>query len=420
MIRTDPIDAAIAALAAGRPVVVLDAADRENEGDLIMAARDATAEWLSLFIRHGSGFICTPMPAERADRLGLPLMVARGEESMGTAFTVTVDARKGVSTGISAADRAHTVQLLGDERSGPSDFVRPGHVLPLRAHPGGVLVRPGHTEAAVALTRLAGRGEVGVIVELVEDDGTMRRAASCREFADEHGLPLVTIADLAAYLEGEDTVGSEPRPLRRVATTRLPTHHGEFVAHGYRDESGVEHIALVAGVVDQSVDSRPVPVRVHSECLTGEVMGSLRCDCGPQLSAALEAIADHGRGALVYLRGHEGRGIGLVAKLAAYALQDAGRDTVEANLDLGLPVDGRTYGVAARILADLGVRSVHMLTNNPEKVKDLREHGIDVVERIPLVVGATNENFGYLDTKRRRLGHHLPDLLATTEVGISR
>ncbi|MFV0460201.1 MAG: GTP cyclohydrolase II [Actinomycetales bacterium] len=432
-IRIDSIAEAVDQLRRGRPVVVLDSPDRENEGDLVMPAEAATTEWIALFARHGSGFICAPMPCERADALGLPLMVARNEESLQTAFTITVDAKHGVSTGISAADRAHTLRLLADPSTRPTDLVRPGHVLPLRAHPGGVQARPGHTEAAVALTRMAGRGEVGIIVELVEDDGSMKRAPSCRAFADEHGLCLVTIADLRAHLEhGSDHprqaspqpatatipdshhVTNPPRPTRvdqqertltHVASTRLPTRSGLFTAHGYRDGMGVEHIALVAGSPD---GSEPALVRVHSECLTGDVLGSLRCDCGPQLQASLELIGHHGRGVVVYLRGHEGRGIGLASKLAAYALQDGGRDTVDANLDLGLPVDSRDYGTAAQILEDLGVQRVRLLTNNPEKVDALRRHGLTVTERVPLVVGASAENEGYLDAKRRRLGHHLP------------
>lgn len=416
-VRTDSIPDAIADLAAGRPVVVLDAADRENEGDLVMAADAASAAWMALFTRHGSGFICTPMSAERADALELPLMVKHNTDAMRTAFTVTVDAKTGVSTGISAEDRAHTVRLLAAASSRPEDFTRPGHVLPLRAHPGGVSVRPGHTEAAVALTRLAGRGDVGVIVELVEDDGSMRRALSCRQFADEHGLRLITIEDLIAHL-AETELTDQVRPsLGRVASTRLPTETGVFTAHGYRDLTGVEHVALVAGDVDQAGggSAEPVAVRVHSECLTGDVLGSRRCDCGPQLHAAMVAVQRAGRGVIVYLRGHEGRGIGLASKLAAYALQDEGRDTVDANLDLGLPVDSRDYAVAASILTDLGVQRVRLLTNNPDKVNALNGYGVQVVERAPLVVGATSDNIGYLDTKRRRLGHQLPVLLQVAE-----
>jgi 3,4-dihydroxy 2-butanone 4-phosphate synthase/GTP cyclohydrolase II len=413
-------------------VVVLDAADRENEGDLIMAADAATPEWLALFCRHGSGYICAPMSHERADDLRLPLMVARGEESLGTAFTVTVDARHGISTGISAADRSRTLALLADPSTVAADLVRPGHVLPLRAHPGGLQARPGHTEAAVELTRLAGRGEVGVIVELVEDDGSMRRGESCRRFADEHGLLLITIADIRAHLGarlgahlgarlGAPAAAPAPQLTRRVSQARLPTGAGEFNAVGYRDSAGTEHMALVLGDVGPgsgpSDGSEPVLVRVHSECLTGDVFGSARCDCGPQLSQAMAEVAAAGRGVIVYLCGHEGRGIGLAAKLAAYRLQDTGRDTVDANLDLGLPVDGRDYAVAAQILADLGVGPVTLLTNNPAKVADLRRHGVDVRSRRPIVVAATPESLRYLEAKRRRMGHDLP---ARAELEVAR
>ncbi len=446
-VGTDPVTEAIAQIAAGRPVVVLDAADRENEGDLVMAADAATPEWLALFCRHGSGYICAPMSHERADDLRLPLMVARGEESLGTAFTVTVDARHGISTGISAADRSRTLALLADPSTVAADLVRPGHVLPLRAHPGGLQARPGHTEAAVELTRLAGRGEVGVIVELVEDDGSMRRGESCRRFADEHGLLLITIADLRAHLRahlnahlsadlGAHLGAPAPAPqlTRRVSQARLPTGAGEFNAVGYRDAAGTEHMALVLGDVEtggglgsgpggpgngpgSGSSEEPVLVRVHSECLTGDVFGSARCDCGPQLSQAMAEVAAAGRGVIVYLCGHEGRGIGLAAKLAAYRLQDTGRDTVDANLDLGLPVDGRDYGVAAQILADLGVGPVTLLTNNPAKVADLRRHGVDVRSRRPIVVAATPESLRYLEAKRRRMGHDLP---ARAELEVAR
>ncbi len=431
-VRTDPVAEAIAQIAAGRPVVELDAADRENEGDLILAADAATPEWLALFCRHGSGYICAPMSHERADDLRLPLMVARGEESLGTAFTVTVDARHGISTGISAADRSRTLALLADPSTVAADLVRPGHVLPLRAHPGGLQARPGHTEAAVELTRLAGRGEVGVIVELVEEDGSMRRGESCRRFADEHGLLLITIADIRAHLGarlgahlgahlGAPAAAPAPQLTRRVSQARLPTGAGEFNAVGYRDSAGTEHMALVLGDVGPgsgpSDGSEPVLVRVHSECLTGDVFGSARCDCGPQLSQAMAEVAAAGRGVIVYLCGHEGRGIGLAAKLAAYRLQDTGRDTVDANLDLGLPVDGRDYAVAAQILADLRVGPVTLLTNNPAKVADLRRHGVDVRSRRPIVVAATPESLRYLEAKRRRMGHDLP---ARAELEVAR
>ena len=409
-VRVDAVQRAVDEIAAGRPVVVLDAADREDEGDLVMAAEHVTTAWMAFFVRHGTGYVCAPMGDDRADHLGLPLMVARGEESMGTAFTVTVDARDGVGTGISAADRARTVRLLADGATTASDLVRPGHVAPLRARPGGVLARPGHTEAAVDLARLAGCAPVGVIVELVDDDGSMRRATSCRAFADEHGLAMVTIEDLVAHLGGEAAAAAVPtRPvLARAATTRLPTRAGVFTAHGYRDAAGTEHVALVLGDVTTAGGAEPVLVRVHSECLTGDVLGSLRCDCGPQLDASLAAVQRAGRGAVVYLRGHEGRGIGLVPKLAAYALQDTGRDTVDANTDLGLPVDARDYATAAAVLADLGVGPVRLLTNNPAKVDGLGRHGVQVVRREPLLVEPTSDSLRYLRAKQERLGHDLP------------
>lgn len=411
-VRTDSLGRALADLATGRPVVVLDAADRENEGDLVMAAQFATAESIGLFVRHGSGLLCAPMPVAHADRLGLPLMVERNEESLRTAYTVTVDAREGVHTGISAADRATTLQLLAAPMTRQIDLVRPGHVLPLRAVAGGVLARPGHTEATVDLLTLAGLTPVGVIVELVEDDGSMRRAPSCRDFCDEHGLALVTIAELAAHLRRlgapmRAAAPAVPGGVQRVATTRMPTRAGTFTAHGYRDGTGTEHVALVLG--DLAGDE-PVLTRVHSECLTGDALGSMRCDCGPQLAAAMRAVAERGRGVVVYLRGHEGRGIGLVAKLAAYALQDVGRDTVDANLDLGLPIDARDYAVAAAVLADLGVSSVELLTNNPAKVDALQRLGIRVTGQVPVLIEPQAHNVGYLRTKAERMGHRLPQV----------
>ena len=400
--RLESIETAVRELAAGRPVVVLDDENRENEGDLVLAASAATPDWMAFVVRHSSGIVCAPMEGDRADRLGLPLMVERNSESMGTAFTVSVDAGSGVTTGISAADRARTLRLLASDDVTRGDLARPGHVFPLRAREGGVLARPGHTEAAVDLMRLAGQPPVGVIAELVADDGSMRRAASCREFCDTHGLALVTIAELARYLR-------KPDP-RRVATTRLPTQHGVFTTHAFADQvDGAEHVALVMG--DVAGGDEPVLVRVHSECLTGDVLGSLRCDCGPQLQASMGAVSAEGRGVVVYLRGHEGRGIGLGAKIAAYALQDDGADTVDANLHLGLPVDARDYGAAARVLYDLGVRSVRLLTNNPAKLEGLRANGVDVRERVALDLPAHAESLRYLTTKRDRLGHLLPHLV---------
>ena len=416
-VRLETVERGVAEIAAGRPVVVVDDVDRENEGDLVMAADAMTSEWMAFVVRHTSGVVCVPMTGDALDRLRLPLMAAQNQERMRTAYTVTADARVGVSTGISAADRTRTVHVLADASSTADDLVRPGHVFPLRAREGGVLVRPGHTEAAVDLARLAGRAPAGVIAELVEDDGSMRRGARCREFADQHGLALISIEDLVAYRRRTD------RLVDRGATTRLPTRHGSFTAVGYSDRlAGTEHLALVAGDLEggRLTDGRDVLVRLHSECLTGDVLGSRRCDCGPQLEAALREVADAGRGIVVYLRGHEGRGIGLLAKLQAYALQDAGLDTVDANLELGLPADAREYASAAQVLADLGVDSVRLLTNNPTKVGSLRRYGVDVVERVPLAVGAGPDNVAYLRTKRDRMGHDIPGLgAAPGEVEVS-
>ncbi|MBX6391628.1 MAG: bifunctional 3,4-dihydroxy-2-butanone-4-phosphate synthase/GTP cyclohydrolase II [Frankia sp.] len=396
------IPQALAEIAAGRPVVVVDDADRENEGDLIFAAEKATPELLAFMIRHTSGVICAPVTGADADRLGLDPMVGRNSEPHHTAFTVSVDARSGVSTGISAADRAHTIRLLADPAAGPDDFTRPGHVFPLRARDGGVLSRAGHTEAAVDLARLAGLRPAGAICEIVNDDGSMARLPDLVRFAREHGLVLVSIADLIAYRRRAE------RQVVRLAEARLPTRHGLFRAIGYRDTvDGVEHVALVRGDLGDGAD---VLVRMHSECLTGDVFGSLRCDCGDQLDAALRAVAAEGRGVVLYLRGHEGRGIGLTHKLAAYQLQDAGHDTVDANLALGLPADARDYGTGAQILLDLGVRGVRLLTNNPSKRAGLEGYGLRIVERVSLPVAHTPENLRYLITKRDRMGHDLPGL----------
>jgi 3,4-dihydroxy 2-butanone 4-phosphate synthase/GTP cyclohydrolase II len=407
---------ALAALRAGRPVLVLDDAERENEGDVVIAAQHATAEWVAWAVRHSSGLLCAPMPDELADRLELPLMVRDSQDPRGTAYTVTVDARVGTSTGISAADRALTARTLAEPAAVPGDLIRPGHVLPLRARPGGVLERTGHTEAAVDLCRLAGLSPVALISEIALDDGTMARTPEVVALGAEHDLPVVTIADLVRWRllhEPMPAVSAAPpvaSRVRRVAETRLPTRHGEFAAYGYRDLlTGAEHLALVSG----DPTGPDAVVRVHSECLTGDGLGSLRCDCGPQLDAALAAVARRG-GAVVYLRGHEGRGIGLLAKLQAYALQDAGRDTVEANLELGLPADAREYGAAAAMLADLGVERTRLLTNNPAKVEGLCGHGVDVTDRLPLHVTATEHTVAYLATKRDRMGHDLPSSVRST------
>jgi 3,4-dihydroxy 2-butanone 4-phosphate synthase/GTP cyclohydrolase II len=395
------IDRAVADIAAGRPVVVVDDEDRENEGDLIFAAELATPELVAFMMTSCRGLVCVPMEAADLERLDLTQMVERNTEHQGTAFTVSVDARDGTSTGISAADRAHTIRLLADPWAQPDALVRPGHVFPLRAKTGGVLRRRGHTEAAVDLARLAGLRPAGAICEIVNDDGTMARRPQLEAFAMEHGLTLITIAELADYRRTAEV------QVARMAETRLPTRFGDFRAVGYRDIDGGEHVALVRGELGDGDD---VLVRVHSECLTGDVLGSRRCDCGPQLEAALESVAAEDRGVVVYLRGHEGRGIGLVHKLRAYALQDAGADTVDANLELGLPADARDYGTGARILRDLGVHSVRLLTNNPAKRDGLERHGVPVRGRVALPVQATAENLRYLRTKRDRMGHDLPNL----------
>jgi 3,4-dihydroxy 2-butanone 4-phosphate synthase/GTP cyclohydrolase II len=403
-IRLDPVERAIADIAAGRPVVVVDDEERENEGDIIFAAAKATPELMAFTIRHSSGVICVPMPADMLDRLEIPLMTPHNRDRMRTQFTVSVDARDGVSTGISAADRAHTARVLADSATEPWEITRPGHVFPLRYSQGGVLSRRGHTEAAVDLARLAGLTPVGVLVEIVNDDGSMKRAPALRAFADEHGLAMISIDDLVRHRHRTEDL------VERVAETRLPTRHGDFTAYGYRSTiDGSEHLALVYG--DISGDE-PVLTRVHSECLTGDVFGSQRCDCGPQLEEALEGVAAAGRGVVVYLRGHEGRGIGLVAKLQAYALQDAGRDTVDANLDLGLPADARHYGAASQVLRDLGVSHVRLLTNNPQKSQALADFGVAVDDQVPLTPHPNPHNLRYLRTKRDRMGHQMPDLPA--------
>jgi len=418
----DSVDDALDALRRGRPVIVVDDADRENEGDVVLAAAHATPAWIGWTVRYTSGVLCAPMPAERADALALPPMVDRNEDARGTAYTVSVDARDGVTTGISAADRARTLNVLADGSATAADLIRPGHVFPLRARPGGVLERAGHTEAAVDLCRLAGLPPVGVIAEVVEDTGETMRLPGLRELADAHGLPLISIADLQAHrrrleggLEAPVTVLSAPAVpdrVERVAETALPTPHGTFRAVGYRDlHSGAEHLALVMG----TPPARGALVRVHSECLTGDALGSARCDCGPQLDTALAAVAAEG-GVVVYLRGHEGRGIGLLAKLAAYQLQDAGLDTVAANTAQGLPADAREYGAAAAILADLGVDRIRLLTNNPAKLTGLAAHGIDTDQRVPLQVGETPQNVRYLVAKRDLMGHEL-EVTVTATIG---
>jgi 3,4-dihydroxy 2-butanone 4-phosphate synthase/GTP cyclohydrolase II len=400
-VQLDTIERALADLKAGKAVVVVDDENRENEGDLIFAASKATPALMGFLVRHSSGYVCAPMPGATLDRLGIPLMTAHNRELMRTAYTISVDARDGITTGISAADRARTCRVLADSATEPFELVQPGHVLPLRAVPGGVLERPGHTEAAVDLTRLAGLTPGGVIGEVINDDGTLMRLPALREFADEHSLALVSIEDLKIYRRRYES------QVQRRAETRLPTEFGGFSALGYLDVvGGAEHIALVYG--DPSPSG--ALVRVHSECLTGDVFGSRRCDCGPQLQASMAAVKAAGAGVVVYLRGHEGRGIGLLAKLQAYALQDQGRDTVEANLELGFGEDERDYAAAAQILRDLGLADVRLLTNNPEKSVGLEMYGVSVAERVPIVIEPTPDNLRYLQTKAERMGHDLPGL----------
>jgi 3,4-dihydroxy 2-butanone 4-phosphate synthase/GTP cyclohydrolase II len=401
------------ALRAGKPVIVADDEGRENEGDAILSAELASPEWIAWMVRNTSGFLCAPMTREIAATLGLPAMVERNQDSLRTDYTVTVDASSGVTTGISATDRATTFRRLADPASTPESFIRPGHVLPVRAVPGGVRVRPGHTEATTDLLTLAGLRPVGVIGELVKDDGSMMRMPDLLALGQTAGLPVTTIAAMIEHLnaeaEAEDTTVAEIEavPAPRVTfevETPIPTSHGTFQVRAYRDTlTGSDHLALVAG----DPFSETALVRVHSECLTGEAFGSEKCECGPQLDAALDAIA-HDGGVVIYLRGHEGRGIGLINKLRAYHLQEDGLDTLDANLALGLPGDTRDYGAAVAILEDLGVSRVRLLTNNLDKVSQLTERGIQVIERVPIIVGVGEYNEAYLDAKGARMGHVIP------------
>ncbi len=398
------IEFALDELAAGRLILVVDDEDRENEGDLIFAGELATAENTAFMVRYSSGVICVPLPPEDCDRLELSPMTLVNTDPKGTAYTVSVDARVGVGTGISAADRARTIRALSNPGTEPGDLSRPGHVFPLRAREGGVLTRPGHTEAAVDLLRMAGMRPVGAIAEVVSDDGSMARLPELRRFAETHRLALISIADLVAHRRRSEV------HIDRVADARLPLPQGEFRAIGFLSRvTGKELVGLVHGDIG---DGENILVRVHSECLTGDVFGSLRCDCGPQLDAALDAVAAEGRGVVLYIRGHEGRGIGLLQKLRAYELQDAGADTVDANLDLGLPSDSREYGTGAQVLAALGIRSMRLLTNNPAKRAGLEGYGLSIVERVPLRVASNPENVRYLATKRDRMGHSLAGLAA--------
>lgn len=401
-----PIADALTALRAGRPVIVADNEDRENEGDVVLSAQLATPEWIAWTVRHSSGFLCAPMPADWADRLDLPPMVEVNEDARSTAYTVSVDAAEGVTTGISAADRARTLTVLADPASTATSLIRPGHVLPLRAVDGGVRERGGHTEASVELMRLAGLEPVAVIGEVVADDGSMMRLPGLIELGARDDIPVITIEQLIAHLDEVDPPSAAPPalPRRRVslrAEALVPTAHGQFRFLAYKDRlTGTDHIAIVAGDLDADA---PL-VRVHSECLTGEAFGSLKCECGPQLDAALDAI-EHDGGVVVYMRGHEGRGIGLINKLRAYSLQERGFDTVDANLALGLPADARDYAAAAGILSDLGVERMRLLTNNTDKIEQLQALGLDIVEQVPLLVGVGPNNHQYLTTKRDRMGH---------------
>ncbi|MGH9157448.1 MAG: bifunctional 3,4-dihydroxy-2-butanone-4-phosphate synthase/GTP cyclohydrolase II [Acidimicrobiales bacterium] len=396
------IDKAIAAVARGEIVVVVDDQDRENEGDLIVAAEHVTPEKIAFLVKHCSGVICMPVEGARLDELDLPLMVLDNTESQRTAFTVSVDHRHGTTTGISAADRSATILALIDPATRPGDLARPGHIFPLRYTPGGVLKRAGHTEAAVDLARAAGLYPAGVLCEVVRDDGEMARLPDLERFADEHGLLLVSIADLIRHRRQRDKL------VKRVSEARIPTQYGEFTCYAYESVlNGDQHLAFVKGAVQGEAD---VLVRMHSECLTGDVFGSRRCDCGPQLDAAVRRVAEEGLGAVVYLRGHEGRGIGLAHKLRAYTLQEQGRDTVDANLELGLPVDSREYGIGAQILVDLGITTMRLMTNNPAKYSGLAGFGLEMVERVPLQPAHTRENHDYLRAKRERMGHLLEGL----------
>ena len=389
----------------GKLVIVVDDADRENEGDLIMAAERVTPEAIAFMVRHTSGVICLPVEGKRLDELEIPLMVAASTDTQRTAFTVSVDARAGVTTGISAADRARTILSMVDPATGPGDLSRPGHIFPLRYREGGVLKRAGHTEAAVDLARLAGLYPAGVLCETVNDDGTMARLPDLVDFGREHDLRIISIADLIEYRRHREVL------VRRVAEAAIPTPYGEFRSFAYESlVDGCTHVALVLGDLDAG---ERVLTRVHSECLTGDVFGSLRCDCGEQLDRALSMIGDEGRGVVLYIRGHEGRAIGLTHKLRAYELQDQGRDTVEANVELGFAPDQRNYGIGAQILVDLGVRTMRLLTNNPEKRAGLEGYGLAIAERIPLQTEPTPQNIGYLRTKAEKLGH----LLEVPEAG---
>jgi 3,4-dihydroxy 2-butanone 4-phosphate synthase/GTP cyclohydrolase II len=406
-IEYSSIEDVLAALREGKPVIITDAEDRENEGDAIIAAQFATTEWVAWMVRHTSGYLCAPMSEERANDLDLPLMWTNNQDPHHTAYTVSVDAANRKSTGISAEERGNTARVLADPHSRRESLIRPGHVIPLRAKPGGVAERPGHTEAAVELMELASLEPVALMAELVNDDGTMMRAGELFELAKRFELPMSTISHLRDHLEkrSPERRNSSNR-IRFEAEANLPTQHGDFKVRGYYDvQTTADHVAIIAG----NIGAKDVLVRLHSECITGEAFGSLKCECGPQLEAAMDAIAaDDDGGVVIYLRGQEGRGIGLLNKLKAYGLQEQGLDTVDANLALGLPSEAREYGAAVAILRDLGITSVRLLTNNPAKRRYLEDAGIQVSETVPLIVGLAEQNKGYLEAKRNRMGHLIP------------
>jgi len=404
------IEQALETLKAGKPVLVVDHRNRENEGDAIMAAQFATPEWISWMVNHTSGFLCAPMSESLANRLELPLMTNNNQDRYRTQYTVSVDAASGVTTGISAADRAHTLRILADPESQPAHLIRPGHVIPLRAHPDGVFGRPGHTEATVDLLKLAGLTPVGVIAEMVSGDGTMMRLPELQEVGAKEGLPVISIGQIFEYREQAHAIPKDDSVsrIRFEAEAKMPSTHGVFKVRGYYDtKTTAEHVAIIAG--EPNHDN--VLVRMHSECITGEAFGSKKCECGPQLDFALDKIStDPKGGVVIYLRGQEGRGIGLLNKLKAYALQDQGMDTVEANLALGLPSEAREYGAAVSILGDLGIKSVRLMSNNPAKIEALEAAGILVNEYVPIVVGQQDENVEYMETKREKMGHMIPEL----------
>ena len=406
------IEEALTALREGKPVLVADAENRENEGDAIMAAEFATEEWISWIVRNTSGYLCAPMTEQMANHLELPLMTLANQDTLRTQYTVSVDASSGVTTGISAADRARTLQVLADPTSTPESLIRPGHILPLRAHQGGVLARQGHTEATVDLLKLAGLTPVGVIAEMVSADGSMTRLPELKEIGAREGLPVITIEQIVTYRRAQEDFPEETvnDRIRFEAEAKLPTIHGDFRVRGYYDtRTTADHVAIISG----NPTGDDVLIRMHSECITGEAFGSLKCECGPQLDFALEQIANDPKGGIViYLRGQEGRGIGLLNKLKAYALQDTGLDTVDANLALGLPSENREYGAAVSILRDLGVNSVRLMTNNPAKSDFLNQAGIRVNSYVPIIVGEAAQNQQYLETKRARMGHIIPEVKA--------